>query len=213
MADAQTPAIAPWGSADRIALQLLFWGTIVYSVIVLLVGGISVLIEAVTGDRFLTLPLSVPMEPRPDADATLIGGSLDSATVFVSGLSLTPSILLTIGSVMAVLAHLSVALTFAYLNWRLLRREPFLRSLTWSFAAAGGVLSLGSIVAQVLTGIGTNLAASELNMGVDGGVYNRIYPLPLSLDLYPLAIGLMLALVGTAFEYAQKLTAETQGLV
>lgn len=210
MAAEQTAAIAPWGSADRAALQLLFGGSLVYAAIVLLLGGFSIVSELVTGQRFLTLPVNETLEPSADATATLIGGTLDSATVFVSGLSSGAGALLTAGSAIALFAHLFVALTFGYLNWRLLRQEPFLRSLTWSFVAAGGILSIGSIVAQVLTGIGTNLAMAEL--AFESG-YNRIWPLPLSVDLYPLAIGLMLALVGMALEYAQRLSAETRGLV
>ena len=210
MTPEHTAVIAPWGTADRTALQLLFGGSLVYAAVVLLIGGFSIVSELVTGQRFLTLPISETLEPQATASATLIGGTIDAATAFVSGLSAGASALLTTGSVIALIAHLFVALTFAYLNWRLLRREPFLRSLTWSFVAAGGILSIGSVVAQALTGVGTNLATSELS--IEAG-YNRIWPLPLSIDLYPLAIGLMLALVGMALEYAQKLSAETRGLV
>lgn len=205
-----TPVVAPWGAADRVALQLLCVGSLVYAGLVLLLGGFSVISELVTGQRFLSLLVDETLQPVPGASATLIGGTLDSATVYVSGLSPAAGSLLTIGSIIAIVTHLLVALTFVYLNWRLLRKEPFLRSLTWSFVGAGGIVSVGSVIAQLLTGIGNNLALGEL--GIEG-VYNRIWPLPLQVDLWPIAVGLMLALVGMALEYAQKLTAETRGLV
>jgi len=205
-----TSTIAAWGHRDRIALQLLCAGGLVYALLVVLLGAGSIVIDLVTGDRVLTLYITERLQPNVDASATLVHGTLDSATVFVSGLSPATSALLTIGSVVAIVAHLLVAMAFVYLCWRLLRREPFLRSLTRSFVYAGGILSLGSVVAQVLTGIGNNLAISEL--GIDNP-YNRFWPLPAQIDVWPLAVALILSIVAVAMQYAEKLTVETRGLV
>jgi hypothetical protein len=201
--------IAPWGKWDRIALQILFAGGAVVMVLILVTGVIGLVGDLTQGTRFLELPVnhSLPAEASADSGtATLESAVYESATVAVSGLTPFTAALLTVGRALVVLTNLLVAATFVYLAWRLLRREPFLRSLTWSFIAAGATLLIGSLVGQAIMGIGANLVSVELGeFWGDSAVF--------VFDATPIGLAFILMLVGCAFEYAQKLSRETAGLV
>jgi hypothetical protein len=211
MSTSETPAIAPWGKWDRLSLQLILVGAIVYAIAILVAGAVSVGADLVSGERLLTLPVDEMLPAAADdGTATLVDGRFDTARVYVSGLSPMANGLLTAGGIIAILTQLAVAGVMIYLAWSLLRREPFLRSLTWSFVVAGAVLLVGSIVGQSLSGFGAWLTAIELGSTPDA---RGFWPLSITFDTASLGLGLMLLLVGSAFEYAQKLTVETHGLV
>jgi len=211
MSDTQTPAVAPWGKWDRISLKIILVGGIVYATVLLAVGTIGTITDLVTGQQLLSLTVNEKLPAAADTGtATLVDGRYDSARVFVADLTPATSGLLTAGSIIAIVTQLAVAAVFIYLTWRLLRREPFLRSLTWSFVAAGAVLLLGSIIGQTLSGIGSWLTAAELGATTDS---DSFWPTVFTFDAAPLGLAFVLMLVGSAFEYAQKLTVETRGLV
>lgn len=211
MTDADAPALAPWNKWDKASLQAIFGVGAVYGVLVFVISAVSVISELVTGQRLLTLPVSQPLPAAADSGpAVLLDGSFETATALVSNLSASSSVLLTLGSIVGAVSNLLVIGAFLYLVWRLLRREPFQRSLTWTFVTAGAVLMLGSIIGQSLTGFGTMQAMSELGSTVDA---DSFWPIAFTFDGAPLGLGLVLLLVGSAFEYAQKLSAETRGLV
>jgi len=205
------PAIAPWGKWDKAALQAIFGAGAFFAALTLGIGVVGIVSELVTGERLLTLPVSQPLPDGADnGPAVIVDGALDSATVLVSHLSATPSALLTAGSIVIVASNLLVMAAFLYLVWRLLRREPFIRSLTWTFVTAGAVLLVGSLVGQTLIQIANLMAMGELGSTVDDpGIWTTV----VGLDAAPLGLGFILMLVASAFEYAQKLAAETRGLV
>ncbi len=207
----EVPAIAPWGKWDKAALQGIFGLGAFLAALTLISGVIGIVSELVAGQYLLTLPVSQPLPAGADTGpATIVEGTLDTATVMVSDLSAATAALITAGSVVMVLSNLLVSIALLYLAWRLLRREPFIRSLTWTFVATGGVLLVGSVVGQTLIQIANVQAMSELGSEFDG---SGIWVAMLQIDGAPLALGFTLMLVGAAFEYAQKLSAETRGLV
>jgi hypothetical protein len=211
MSAAEVPAIAPWGKWDKASLQAIFGAGALYGLLVLVVSAVGVISELVTGERLLTLPVSQPLPSAADSGpAVLSDGHFETATALVSNLSAGTSALLTTGSIVGALSNLLVIAAFLYLVWRLLRREPFQRSLTWIFVTAGAVLMFGSIIGQAISGIGTVQAMSELGSTVDA---DSFWPVAFTFDGAPLGLGLVLLLVGAAFEYAQKLSTETRGLV
>lgn len=211
MSTSEAPAIVPWGKWDRLSLQLILMGAIIYAIVILVAGVISVVVDLVSGERLLILPVNEKLPAAADdGTATLEDGRFDTARVYVSGLTPMANGLLTAGGIIAILTQLAVAGVMIYLAWRLLRREPFLRSLTWSFVVAGAVLLVGSIVGQGLSGFGAWLTAIELGSTPDA---RGFWPLAITFDTAPLGLGLVLMLVASAFEYAQKLTVETRGLV
>ena len=205
------PAIAPWGKWDKAALQAIFGVGVFFAVLTLVIGVVGIVSELVTGERLLTLPVNELLPAGADnGPAVIVDGHLDSATVLVSHLSAAPSALISAGSIVIVVSNLLVMGAFLYLVWRLLRREPFIRSLTWTFVAAGAVLLVGSLVGQALIQIANLMVMSELGSTADDpGIWTTV----VQLDAAPLGLGFILMLVASAFEYAQKLAAETRGLV
>jgi hypothetical protein len=117
--------------------------------------------------------------------------------------------LLLSATIIGTLTQALVVFAFAYLSWRLLRREPFLASLPRTFAGAGAILSIGGLVSQALAGFGAWSVAAEL--GSDGP--DSFWPLVMTIDLLPVALGFGLLLVAAAFRYGVKLTRDTEGLV
>lgn len=209
MTTSETPALATWSRWDRAALQLILGGAVIYALVVAVVGVLGLVGQLATGERTLTLFVEQDLPASAaGGTATLVDGAYESATVTVAGLTPTTAGLITAGGVIGFVTQLLVAASFVYLAWRLLRREPFLRSLTWTFIVAGAVLLIGTIIGQALSGFGSWLAATELNDGVDG-----FWPLMMKLDPTPIGLAFILMLVGCAFEYGQKLTNETRGLV
>lgn len=210
MSSIDTPASVAWGKWDKLSLQLILAGVVIYAVVVLIAGIVDIVMSLASGDRLLSLTINEPLPTGVDTGtATLLDGRLDSARVYVTDLTPITTGLLDAGLIVGVITQVLVAASFAYLAFRLLRRRPFMKSLTWSFLAAGAVLLIGSIVAQALTGFGSWLVATELGSNPD----NDFWQMSFTVDVAPLGFGFALMLVGSAFEYAQKLSRDTEGLV
>ena len=211
MSDTQTPVVAPWGKWDRISLQALLAFGVIVALVSLVVGTIGIVTQLVSGSRQLTLPTDSDLPTSADAGtAEILYGRFDSAAVTVTGLTSATAGILTAGTIIAVVTQLLVAASFVYLAWRLLRREPFLKSLTWTFILAGAILLIGTILAQALAGFGGWLVITELGATPDG---ESFWPMTMGIDLTPVGYAFILMLVGCAFEYGQKLSRETAGLV
>ena len=210
MSSIDTPASVAWGKWDKLSLQLILAGVVIYAVVVLIAGIVDIVMSLASGDRLLSLTINEPLPTGVDTGtATLLDGRLNSARVYVTDLTPITTGLLDAGLIVGVITQVLVAASFAYLAFRLLRRRPFMKSLTWSFLAAGAVLLIGSIVAQALTGFGSWLVATELGSSPD----NDFWQMSFSVDVAPLGFGFAFMLVGSAFEYAQKLSRDTEGLV
>ena len=211
MSEKEAPALARWGKWDKWALQLILICAIAYALVVAVIGTVGMVGELTSGSRSLTLFVSQPLPDAADAGtATLDSGSYATADVTVSHLTPASAALLTVGSVIGFVTQLLVAASFVYLAWRLLRREPFLKSLTWTFLAAGATLLFGTLIGQGAHGFGSWLVAAELG---STPAADSFWPLAMSFDAAPIGLAFVLMLVGCAFEYAQKLTDETRGLV
>ena len=208
MSTQDSPALATWGKWDRAALQLILVGAVIYALVVSVAGVIGLVGQLTSGERALTLYVeeSLPTDAA-GGTATLVDGAYESASVTVAGLTPATAALLTAGGVIGFVTQLLVAASFVYLAWRLLRREPFLRSLTWTFIVAGAVLLIGTLLGQASSGFGSWLVATELNGP------HEFWPLVMKFDPAPIGLAFILMLVGCAFEYGQKLTNETRGLV
>ena len=211
MTSTDNTVVAPWGKWDKISLQLILVGVSCYALFVLAFSTVLIVQSLVSGDRLLSLPVDQPLPAEADAGtATLLDGRLESARVYVTDLTPATTALIDIGFIVGVLTQVVVAASFVYLAFRLLRRRPFMKSLTWTFVVAGAVLLLGSLISQVLSGFGSWLVAAELGSTPDG---DSFWFWSFSVDPAPLGFGFALMLVGSAFEYAQKLSRETEGLV
>ena len=203
-----TTASTTW---DRVGLWIMLLASALITVGTVIPAAIRIVLRLATGRFRLGLDASVPLPPEArGGSATIVGGTFDSASLEVSGLSAGTAGLLIAGDVLAMLTQAVVALAFTYLAWRLLRRRPFLTSLTRLFVIAGSVLVIGSMSSQFLTGFGGWNVIVELTTGalIDG-----FWPLSMSLDLAPIGLGFGLLLVGSAFEYSVRLGRDLEGLV
>jgi hypothetical protein len=211
MSSIDTPVSVTWGKWDKLSLQLILAAVAIYAVLVLITGAIAIVSTLISGEHLLSLAVDGALPPEADAgSATLIDGRYESARVYIGDLTPATSGLLVAGLIVNVLTQLLVAASFAYLAFRLLQRRPFLRSLTWSFVVAGAALLIGSIIAQTLGLFGSWLATTELGAT---GEKADFWQLAFTIDPAPLGFGVGLMLVGSAFEYAQKLSRDTEGLV
>jgi len=211
MTETDSPVVAPWGKADKISLQLIFVGLILFATFIVVWSSIVLVSTLASGDHVLSIAVGGPLPAEADAGAaTLLDGNYESARVYVTDLTPFTAGLLIASLIVDMLTNVLVAASFAYLAFRLLRHRPFMRSLTWTFVAAGAALLLGSLIAQSLAGFGSWLVATELGWTSEN---NDFFSLAFSVNLAPLGFGFALMLVGSAFEYAQKLSRETEGLV
>ena len=211
MTSTENPASIAWGKWDKLSLQLILVGVSAYAVFVLIFSTVLAVQSFVSGDRLLSLPVDESLPPEADTGtATLLDGRYESARVYVTDLTPFTTAMLDIAFIVGVLTQLAVAASFVYLAFRLLRRRPFMKSLTWAFLVAGAALLIGSLVSQALAGFGGWLVAAELGSSPAG---TDFWFWSFSIDPAPLGFGFALMLVGSAFEYAQKLSRETEGLV
>lgn len=210
-ATGKTPAIAPWGRWDRIGMWLILGGSIVYALVVLASGISRLVYQLATRTWSGSLIVGGDLPASADAGtATLIRGSYESASVTLGDLSDWAFGVLTTGLVFSVITGAIVALAFVYLSWRLLRAKPFKKSLTFTFCTAGAALLLGSILSLGFEAFGRMIAITEL-LGND--ITTGFWPIAFTGDLTPIGFGLALLIVACAFEYGERLSRETDGLV
>ncbi|WP_309616541.1 hypothetical protein [Salinibacterium sp.] len=204
-------ATTEWTKWDRVGLWILLFASALLTAGTVISSAIRIITRLATGRYYLGLNLSVPLPPEASAGtATLVTGNYDSAWVEVGGLSTGTSGLLIAGDVVSMLTQAAVTLAFTYLAWRLLRRRPFTTSLTTLFIVAGAVLTCGSLISQFLIGFGSWNVITELTTGrvVDG-----FWPLVMTLDPAPIALGFGLLIVASAFQFSGRLGRDLDGLV
>lgn len=206
-----TPTHAPWGPWDRAAMWLILGGSIVYAGIVL-VAGITHLVAQLTSRTWSgTLLVENPLPASADAgSATLIEGNYETASVTLGNLGDLSFGTLTVALIVSVLTTAIVAVSFVYLSWRLLRAEPFKKSLTYTFITAGSALVIGTTISLGFDTIGRMMTVSEL-MGEE--TLEGFWPVAATGDLSPIGFGFALLIVACAFEYGERLSRQTDGLV
>ena len=116
---------------------------------------------------------------------------------------------LAAAALVGVLTRVAIATLIALLSWRLLRGAVFARSLSFVAVIAGGALLIGGALTQGLGSLADAMAAADLN-GPGGRGFG---PLAGRLDFTTIVTGLILLLVGLAFEYGERLQRDTEGLV
>jgi hypothetical protein len=206
------PVLAPWSRWDRLGIWIMLVGAVVVALLAIVVGIGGLAGELASGTRHVTLLTDRPLPAEASTGtATIVDGDFDTARLELADLTAGTATLLTIGGVLGVLVQASVALSFAYLAWRLLRAKPFMASLTIAFVVAGAALAVGGLVAQFVTGFGQWNVVLEL--GSDVAADDPFWPLVMAVDAAPIGLGFALLIVASAFQYGERLSRETDGLV
>ncbi|MDQ1547929.1 MAG: hypothetical protein QOH69_2833 [Actinomycetota bacterium] len=202
------------GSKPLVAVtRVILWAFLVLAVIVglasLIGGSIAVGQQLAGGHTQLTLVADKPLPAaQTHAGALFLQGLYATASVSVHGLSAGVVALATAAAIATVLIQVSLSALIALLAWRLLRGGLFRRSIARAISAAGLVVATGGMISQVGTGLAAGAAASELNGGGNG-----FWPLAGRFDPTLVVFGIVLLLVGLAFEYGTRLQKDSDGLV
>lgn len=195
---------------ERYLTWVVLFGALATGVIAA-VTGTSGLVSNLSSERMpLTLLTDTALPPEASGGtARIVDGTFETAFVTLSNLTPLTNFLIALGTVAGILTTIIVSTAVALLCWKLLKRRPFDRSLSWMAYAVGSVLMVGTILGQGFGGLGRMMAASELNR--DG--LNGFWPLTTPLDFAPAFVGIAVLMVAAAFEAGRRLQRDTEGLV
>jgi hypothetical protein len=192
----------------------VIWAVLAIS---LLVGAVTLATGAVTTVDSIasnSIRLSLVAEQTLPAAADrgeshIVEGAYETAGVLVTDLPVGIAALASAASIVQILTQVAVAACGALLAWRLLRKQLFRRSLSITVTLAGAALLTGGIFSQGFGSLAAAMAAGDLN----GGQHPGFWPIAGRIDGTTLFFGLVLLLVGLAFEYGERLQRDTEGLV
>jgi hypothetical protein len=196
---------------DRTSLWVLVVAAAIIGVAIAATTVAAVVSALASGTTTLLVSVDSPMpaELYP-AGLPLESARFTEGVITTDALSWGPTLILLLGTILSGLSLLAVAAAAVHLGWSMLREEPFRRSVIRSTVAASIALILGSGLAAFLTIIGTAVAMSEL---IGDQFMSEQYPLLFSFDFAPIFVGVGIGIVAGAFEYGNRLHADTRGLV
>ena len=195
---------------DRVIVWAILFVSVLAGLFGLVRGGVIVSSEVASGEISLALIANQPLPAKADIGTPrIVAGSYATADVTVSGLSFGVSSLAIATQIVNTLTQAAIAASIAFLAWRVLRARPFTRSLSLTVMFAGSALLVGGLFSQGFGSVAAAMAAGELN----GPTARGFWPLAGRIDGTPLAFGVVLLLVGVAFEYGERLQRDTEGLV
>lgn len=110
------------------------------------------------------------------------------------------------------LTVIAVAGMVALLCTTLLRRRPFTRTATWFIGITGLILMVGGIIGQLLSALSRWVLIDGLKplAALNG------FPVPdpsWTIDFTPIAAGVVLAVIASAFEIGRRMQRDNDGLV
>lgn len=197
--------------ATRVVLWIVLVASGALAAGTLVLGTGGAIADALSGRTTMTLVATGALPDDADAGpATIVAGGYETAVVELADLSSGTATLALVAVLIGILTQGVMAAAIAYLAWRLLRARPFLPALTNTITFGGGVLLIGSLLAQFLAGFASWMATDELNPSGDGAAF---WPMVFEVDGTPMAMGLAFLLVGLAFGYGDRLSRDTDGLV
>jgi len=145
----------------------------------------------------------------------------------VSGLDLATRVWLAAGNLLMGGTQVVIAISIAVLCTRLRREDPFRGSLTRAIRTAAFTIVFGGLAWQLCLSIAGTLASAQLFRlrswhasntlpPLTGGLDLSGLPIPgtdVSVEFWPIWVGLALFAVAAAFQHGEKLQADTDGLV
>ncbi len=198
---------------DRVGLLTIQFIALILAAVALGAGAITA-VTALTSEGFdmvlpaaASLPGGVIGDPEATGTPRILNGEFTAATTTMAGLSTGVRILFAAGAGVGSLAFVALALSVAYLCWRLYKGKPFGPSVTRTFWFAAGALTIGSLLSQGMLGFSTWLALDELHLDPVQ------FPLEMHFDLLPVIAGFALLLVASAFQFGERMQRDTRGLI
>lgn len=192
-----------------VSQRVSLWAAAVISFAVVLVGALRLVIIAVASNSpGIDLPDRAVLFSEDRGGATLVRQQvLATATgpAWVDALAIG-------AEVVDVVMIMVVAGIFAALSVGLARGAVFTRLLARAMGAASVVIIVGSIVNQTLKSVAHSALVDQL-AATDAGEMLTTSAFTLDYDLLPIAGGLVLALLATAFARAARLQDDSSGLV
>ena len=198
--------------ATRVVVWLGLAAAVLVGGITLMVGVSEIVSGLVNNQTALTLIADRPLPAAAQASSSgsrIIEGNFETAHVIVTDLPFGISVLAAAAALVGVLTRVAIATLIALLSWWLLRGAVFARSLSFVAVVAGGALLIGGALTQGLGSLADAMTAADLN-GPGG---RGFWPLAGRLDFTTIVTGLILLLVGLAFEYGERLQRDTEGLI
>lgn len=198
---------------DRVVLLTIQFVALVSAAVALAAGAIAVAnaVGSESVEMLLPSAASLPQNLVGDPDAVGIPRILGGAFVFAEASIADPGAgvrtLLALGSGFGTLVYVALALTVAYLCWRLYKGNPFGASVTRAVWVAAAALTVGSLLSQGLLGFASWSALNELRLDP------ALFPLEMYFDFVPIIAGLALLLVASAFQLGERMKRDTEGLV
>ena len=213
MTDAPRQATSKAARLTGTGLLTIQFIALVYAA-VSLAGGAVAVVESLGGESIeMTLPAtaSLPASVLGNPDATgqprVLSGQFTQASASIADLGLAPRALHAAGSGILALTAVTVAVALAYLCWKLYKRQPFIAATTRTIQVAATALLVGGFAGPALLGFSAWTAIDQLGLDQD------LVPLSLQINLIPVAAGVALAIVATAFQLGERLQRDTEGLV
>lgn len=183
---------------------------VVTGALVVAFGAMQLVQSLTSGHITLTLVAEKAIPTHTEQGlTTILNGNYDTATLTLSGVSGPTLILWIVASVAGILTQLAFCGSIAILAWRLLRPRMFKRSFSVIVTIAGGIVAIGGMLTQGASSFASVFAADLLN----GSDRPGFWPLAGQVDLTYVGIGIVLMLVGLAFDYGSRLQRDTEGLI
>lgn len=176
-----------------------------------LLWGVFAFVGMLTNETVpVTQPISLDVTGiATDGPASVAGGDTTFAEVSLAGLSTAARLLLGGGTLILALVQVLIAIAVVALCRQLLAGRPFVPALGRLLEAVAIVVLAGGMIGQALYGFGNFQVASELNTDPIGSGF----PLTMHLDSTPFVVGIVIALLATAFKIGERLQRDTDGLV
>lgn len=199
-------AVRKFSRIERGILWGTFWAGLAVAVGMVIGTGVQVA-SLWQGDFTGPVPLVNGHFPEFAEETPLVvAGGYDSAFITVQDPPTGALVMLTVAAVIRCAAAVSVCAAAALLSRHLLRFRPFAKVVSSSLAASGVVLILAAVIPGMLEAMATTTVADSLGLLVpfaDGDVEGIALTGP-AVELPGLTVGLLLILVATAFQVAER---------
>lgn len=180
------------------------------------------LVQTLTGDSVWVndLPVSVPWTagrcgPGEVGPGTYLEcASVAQVNASIVGLPFETRALLATGQLISALLIATPAAAIGIICFQLLRGAAFARVTSRTLLVTAGIVLVGGIAGDLVTGVARGLAALEVfPSSAEPGTTGAVATYDLTVQLWPFGAALALAALAAVFRYGARLERETAGLV